>query len=318
MASPETQSPDALVALMQREAATPAPGFMELADRVRSECGPATAGVLLYGSCLRANDAVTGIVDLLVIVDSYRDVPGGLLRGVLNALLPPNVYYVEQTRGTATLRCKYAVISLADFENGTRRWRQPYLWARFAQPSRLLHARDVAVRERICRSLGASVVTFLRNVMPSMAGETLTTRDIWRRGFTLSYGAELRPEVADRPERITADDDAYFARVTEAAAALFAGRMIRSNPDNWTLGGSDDDRRRSSAEWRWRRRQGTVLSILRWIKAAFTFTGGIDYAAWKIARHTGVRIEVTDRLRRHPLIYGWPVLWRLWRSGALR
>jgi hypothetical protein len=67
-----------------------------------------------------------------------------------------------------------------------------------------------------------------------------------------------------------------------------------------------------------RRWQGPLLSVLRWIKAAFTFAGGVDYAAWKIERHTGVRIEVTDRLRRRPLIYGWAVLWRLWRSGALR
>ena len=32
------------------------------------------------------------------------------------------------------------------------------------------------------------------------------------------------------------------------------------------------------------------------------FTTG--YAAWKIERHTGVRVEVTPMLRRHPVLWG--------------
>ena len=33
--------------------------------------------------------------------------------------------------------------------------------------------------------------------------------------------------------------------------------------------------------------------MLRLTKAAFTFNDSINYAAWKIERHTGVRVEVT-------------------------
>jgi len=58
--------------------------------------------------------------------------------------------------------------------------------------------------------------------------------------------------------------------------------------------------------------------VLRLAKAVFTFENGADYLAWKIERHTGVHIEVTPRLRRHPILLSPPVLWRLLRRGAVR
>ena len=60
------------------------------------------------------------------------------------------------------------------------------------------------------------------------------------------------------------------------------------------------------------------LPLLRLIKAVFTFEGGVDYALWKIERHSGVTVTVSDRARRHPLIFGWGPLFRLWRRGAFR
>jgi len=31
-----------------------------------------------------------------------------------------------------------------------------------------------------------------------------------------------------------------------------------------------------------------------------------------------VHLEASERQRRHPFLFGWPVLFRAWRSGALR
>jgi hypothetical protein len=57
---------------------------------------------------------------------------------------------------------------------------------------------------------------------------------------------------------------------------------------------------------------------MRLVKSAFTFEGGVDYLLWKIERHSGVRVEVSDRVRRHPLIFGWGTLIELRRRGAFR
>jgi hypothetical protein len=77
-------------------------------------------------------------------------------------------------------------------------------------------------------------------------------------------------------------------------------------------------RRLSRRGWLLRRLQGKILSLLRLIKAAFTFQGGADYIIWKLERHTGIPIEVTPEMRRHPLIYGWGLMWRLYRRGVFR
>jgi hypothetical protein len=54
------------------------------------------------------------------------------------------------------------------------------------------------------------------------------------------------------------------------------------------------------------------------MKAVLTFENGVDYIAWKLERHSGRQISVNDRLRRYPLLFGWPLLWRLLRERVLR
>ena len=77
-------------------------------------------------------------------------------------------------------------------------------------------------------------------------------------------------------------------------------------------------RRRCRLAWFLRRFVGKLLSTGRWFKAAATFEGGIDYAVWKLERHTGHKIEVSDKLRRRPWLYAWGEIIRLYRSGTLR
>jgi hypothetical protein len=76
----------------------------------------------------------------------------------------------------------------------------------------------------------------------------------------------------------------------------------------------------AAAPGRWRRRRilGKLLSALRLAKAAFTFQGGADYIAWKIARHAGVEIRLGPWQRRHPLLAAPGLFWRLYRARAFR
>ena len=67
-----------------------------------------------------------------------------------------------------------------------------------------------------------------------------------------------------------------------------------------------------------RRIEGKLLTVARLTKAAFTFSGGIDYLAWKINRHAGTQIVITDWQRRHPLLAAVTLVPRLLRQGAVR
>jgi len=70
--------------------------------------------------------------------------------------------------------------------------------------------------------------------------------------------------------------------------------------------------------WASRRRRGRILSILRLMKAAFTFTAGADYLAWKISRHSGVEVRLKPWQRRHPIVAAVILLPALMRKGAVR
>jgi len=74
----------------------------------------------------------------------------------------------------------------------------------------------------------------------------------------------------------------------------------------------------SRVGWKIRTLQGKFLSLARLIKALFTFDGALDYVAWKLERHSGVHIEIPDRVRRYPLIFIWGMFWDLYRRGVFR
>ena len=69
------------------------------------------------------------------------------------------------------------------------------------------------------------------------------------------------------------------------------------------------------AGWRVRRVQGKLMSVLRLLKALFTFVGGLDYVAWKMQRHSGRQVEIPARVRRWPWIFMWGYFWGLYRQG---
>jgi hypothetical protein len=77
-------------------------------------------------------------------------------------------------------------------------------------------------------------------------------------------------------------------------------------------------RRTAGFAWLLRRIQGKALSILRLVKALFTFEGGLDYVVWKLERHSGQAIVVPDRVRRLPLIHMWGFFWQLYRRGIFK
>ncbi len=310
--------PPALRAAIERPwEGSVAPELEHLCTELRARFGDAVAAVLFYGSCLRSGDPGDGLVDLYVLVDSYADAYRSRVLRALNAGLPPNVFLLQTRTATGrAVRAKYAVLTLTDFENGGGRWFQCYIWGRFAQPSRLVYCRNDAVRERVHSALAQAVLMLLRQTLPCMP-DHFDAETIWRCGLALSYGTELRPEAPARPALLVGQDPAYFRRLTAAAAPVLAGMapLATGAYGNYL---SPAARRRGGRQWRVRRWQGRLLHLARLVKSAFTFDNGVDYLAWKLERHTGHPVAVTPRLRRHPLIFAWPLLWRLLRERRLR
>jgi len=273
-------------------------------------------GLLYDGSCLRGGDPRDGLVDLYVVVDSYRAAHRSMLPALFNQLLPPNVYYLEVPVDDEPVRAKYAVISIAQLRRGcSPSWFQTYLWGRFAQPTGLLYSRDPTDANAIQQCLASAVVTFLSRTIPALPAD-MTATELWEQGLALSYRTELRAEKTGRGREIVGFYQDYYQDVTAAALLSLGFPATALGRHCYHFQPTPLTRRLTPWAWALRRVQGKLLSIARLVKAVFTFAGGVDYIVWKLERHSGQSIEIEDKVRRHPLIHGWGLMWRLYRRGV--
>jgi hypothetical protein len=258
-------------------------------------------------------------VDLYLLVDDYRSAFNSRWQAILNALLPPNVYYLELKFEGHVVRTKYAVLSLADFQKGTSlRWFHSYLWGRFCQPTGLLYARNDAVAGLVLNCFAQSVLTFVRRVLPRVTGE-FTAQQLWSRGLALSYSAELRSEKPEKRARLYDAAPQYYEEITRLAVAAVADHIEIDDSSGKLLYRqrvSAGKRFANRCAWKLRSWQGKLLSVMRLLKATLTFEGGVDYILWKIERHSGVTVEIEPRLKRRPLLAMWVLAWRLYRKGG--
>jgi hypothetical protein len=302
-----------LVDIIAAETRKPAfPAARAFADHLRTRYGNATAAVIFYGSCLRKATDEGLILDFYVIVDRMSAALGNPVSAVFAHLLPPNVYYHEMAYEGRTLRAKVAVISVSKFLKGTGPGAfTSALWARFAQPAAILYARNAEIERRMIAALAEAVTTTAVRAAALCTGD-FTARDLWVRAFKETYAAELRPESAEKSVELIERDLARYEAVT---AALFAEK--KDSPGSYAPVGDEQTQARALSTWRLRRLAGKSLNAARLIKAAFTFNGGLDYAVAKIERHSGVKIELTERERRTPLLTGVRLFFKVRKRGGL-
>lgn len=296
-----------------------------LSDALRARHGSTVLATLFYGSCLRPptpdalgpGGADERLFDFYLLVDDLRAANGGTVRALGNRLLPPNVYFLETPFAGGAVRCKYAVLTLAQFAAGcSPAYFHNYFWGRFAQPAARPYARDDAVAARVDEALADAVATLIGRAAPLMDAP-FTAAALWTRAFAESYRCELRPERPERAGQIYRADAERYDSMAEAAlqAASFAPVATAGG-----LAPVADAAGRATAQRNWalRRLVGKGFNVLRLIKASATVADGIDYILWKIERHSGVRTTLTPWQRRHPLLAAPGLAWRLYRLGAFR
>ena len=272
-----------------RQALLEAPADPALADLlavVERRYGRDIEAIVLYGSYLRG--ASEAMPDLYVLLDRYPVSPR--LDRCLAGMLPPNVYVLS----TGELRAKVSVLRTRQLLRAVTVDVHPYFWARFAQPCRLLYCRNDEVRSRLEYIAGVSV----KRLFAAMGSSDALTEPAayWTAVLERTYAAELRSERATKYREIYEANSAYFD-------ALFQRRPTGKDP---------------SGSWWFRQAIGKVLSGARLLKSALTFEDPVGYMLWKVERHSGVRLTATERQRRYPLLFAWPLIWRLYRQGAFR
>lgn len=297
-----TEAP--IVALVAEELTLPVdPRVSAMAAAIAERYGAAARAVLFYGSCLRSSELDGQMLDFFLIVSSYRAAYGRSWLAGANRLIPPNVFpFAHQG-----LAAKYAVLSEDHFRRECNvSARSVSVYARFAQPSRLVWVADEAARQMTIQAVSQAAPTLLELIRPSMTDEEAADPlAIWRKGFAYTYRAELRAERSSRSDSVVEADPERYRRFARAAG------FPEPRPS------TEAQRQASEQAWRRAQQREKRTSIKRLAKASLTFAGGIDYLAWKINRHAGTEIRIRPWQRRFPLLAALTLLPRLLKRGAI-
>ena len=302
-----------LNSLIAEELAQPVdPRVSAFAESIAAQYGEASRAVLFYGSCLRTTELDGQMLDFYLIVSSYEAAYGKSWLVGANRRLPPNVFPAEHDG----LVAKVAVLSEKDFHRLNRITASAVsVWARFAQPSRLVWQADEAARSQAVDAIAGAPVTLFDMTFPMMGIDTeYSIADLWKRGFELTYGAELRAERKDRSASVVDADPERYARFGPALVAAIAERDKDRGKALKIIASRDAVEKR----WRQLRRNGKILTLARLAKASATYAGGIDYLAWKINRHAGTAYVIRPWQRKWPILGALVMLPRLIMGGAIK
>lgn len=306
--------------LVRSELTRPAPpSAILLARAIRERHGANLRATVFYGSCLRrATDE--GVLDFYVLVDGYRAAYRSRALALANALLPPNVFYLETPGPEGVRRCKYAVLSARDVERAAAgAWLRPGVWARFAQPVLAADWRDDSSLDWLSAQVARCILTFARTLLPVVrragAGAPAAA-EFWPRAFQETYASETRPEALASIRALYDASPARYQRALELALRALDEEARREAPAGRTVGSGTPGE--SGLRWGLRRPLAKAVYAAGLFKTAFTFGDWLPYALWKLQRHSGRAIVASERQRRHPLLYGWPLLLRVLRDRALR
>ena len=294
--------PDALEKFLIGELTTPVyPDVVAFADALALACPQVPLGVLFYGSVLRTED-FEGILDFYIVTEDASGFTGGLISRTGNLLLPPNVRYAEFKVGQRTLRAKIAVLSQQQFkERTTLGTLDTTLWARFCQPVRLIWVRDAKAADTLLDLIARCVTT--ASCWAALLGQPgMTAVEYWQSLFARTYASELRVEKKGRGHSLIAGQEERFAAMLPLG---WARAHLRYSATGNRLEPvlSFSARKRAARRWALVGQTGKPRNVVRLVKAAFTFENGASYLAWKIHRHTGLDLHLSEAERKHPLVF---------------
>ena len=288
------------------------PGAHETARRFLPELVSRERGVravLLYGSCLWP--AVRGHnshPDFIVVVDSLRAFHRSLRGTLLGAVLPPTVYRLSSGNASAKLSVATAEQLRAQCAADAK---DLHLAGRLSKRVALVWSRDADARALIVAAQAAALRTLAPLALGRFDGRVALDEFVFAL-LRISYESEIRIVEPNKVAALFAAEREHYRAV---AYALLSERGARADGSASALtlpAGISASRAHVARRLRRSRRR----AFLRLPKYLVTYDGWLDYLLKKLAR-SGTPVALTPRQRRHPLLFGIPVLWQLATSKRL-
>jgi hypothetical protein len=306
------------------EPSSPRLEAVRLARGIVEKGGASVQAVVFFGSRkTQAQPDSFSAYDFFVLTHDYRRFYEGLRRtgvlkrnptlvAALNSVLPPNQISIVDAADGTWIKCSVATLGAFMRDTSSRR-KDHFCLGRLFQPTEILYVSEPAIREAVEEALlSAHLLTYrwIRPWLPSRFGVEQYARTLLR----VSLSREIRPEPPGRMEELFVAQRDYFVAVY--------GELLRDLAQEGELrelGGGEYalvhpagafERLKTAAYFRW----SLVRATARWAKYIVTYEGWLDYIVRKVERRTGAKIVLTQRERRHPLIFLWPRLIRFLRD----
>ena len=269
--------------------------------------------IILYGSWLRGQRDT--LLDFYVL-KTNRSNTDTITSNLACKLLPPNVYVLKLNRKLGTPgMAKYSTMTLQSLERHIEKDFHPYFWARFCQPSVVAWTRDLPTKMRLDKIFAKASYRMLEENLPAFTDE-LNPTEFWKQALKHTYNCELRSEKPEKINEIVGSNQQHLHKALMEFIAqtspLGSPKLGAASSINYRVRIIFDTRRRIQRAW------GKLLSIGRLVKAAFTFNNALEYALWKIERHSGIRETPSELQCRYPLLFAWPLLWKIYQKGGFK
>lgn len=294
-----------------------APDWYDIPTLVRKLDPSQARAVIGYGSWYQEGlRQPTSFADVYLVVDDYSRFHKKSSHAWMNRRLPPNVYFIwTDGEGHRSIEGKYNVISAANLERECGRdLRDLYNAGRLTKIVWVAWVRDPATRDWLTRQLVDAHCTLTPLALARLP-ERLTADEFSLEFLALSYRGEARLEGWEKVRALFESHADRYRELHRSLLEAFAGStgLLEVTAQGF--------RKRTAPEWeelaratRRLLRRSRRRGYLRWLRILLSEPNLLDLAVNEAERKAGVRIHVTPRLRRHPILYGLPEFLRVLRE----
>ena len=273
--------------------------------------------IVFYGSCLsEGTKKETSTPDFFILTESYGKFHKNLIHSILNAILPPNTYSICSSK----LKGKYNVLSIRDFQRETSlRAKDIYNLGRLSKRTALLYTRNDEIKEMMINSFAGAYSTVATKSIFLMP-EVFSLDDFIKKCLRISYIGEHRVEADDKISKLLDSERQFYTSIYASILKdlVKLGRLKEGDGIYVQNGTEKFPYKLKRCATKIFLRKSVIRAKLRWPKSIYTFKGWADVLIAKIERAKGIKIKLSEKEKKYPLIYGWKYYFKLKKDKMIK
>lgn len=289
-------------------------------DHFRKHYGQNIAAIVFYGSCLfQEIRSPTSLYDFYILTDHVYPFYRSFKHTMLNGILPPNVYYrrIQHKERQLELQCKFCVLSMAQFIKETSEHASDiHHLGRFTKRFALVYSRDENVSKRVVESVICGLLALVPHALVHLPVR-FSLEEFILAALSLSYIGEHRVAEPDKVKKLYLASQKFYLDIFPLVLSHYFSEHNTPRCMGENTYSQTSPSLHSKIQTQLFLEKSRVRGILRWPKYILTVENWLEYLLNKLERHQGIHLELTEREKKYPLIFGWHRFFELKRKGIV-